>query len=208
MRPRFMTHWDGLASSSAAGSNTPQRICILGATNRIQDIDEAILRRMPKKFPVALPSATQRHNIFSLILRGTKIDHQNFDLNYLVRVSAGMSGSDIKEACRDAAMGPVREYIRRKKADGTLRSSKGMAQGDVRGLRTEDFFGRGKGLREMESVDDTREEMNARVRSTVHTTSEESVSEEASSSESTASVEDRFRDSAYQGAANEEAVVR
>jgi SpoVK/Ycf46/Vps4 family AAA+-type ATPase len=166
-----MTHWDGLASSTSSGTSTPQRICILGATNRIQDIDEAILRRMPKKFPVALPSATQRHNIFSLILRGTKIDHQNFDLNYLVRVSAGMSGSDIKEACRDAAMGPVREYIRRKKADGTLRSSKGMAQGDVRGLRTEDFFGRGKGLREMESVDDTREEMNARVRSTVHTTS-------------------------------------
>ncbi|CAN9109216.1 unnamed protein product [Alternaria alternata] len=208
VKAEFMTHWDGLASSTSSGTSTPQRICILGATNRIQDIDEAILRRMPKKFPVALPSATQRHNIFSLILRGTKIDHQNFDLNYLVRVSAGMSGSDIKEACRDAAMGPVREYIRRKKADGTLKSSKGMAQGDVRGLRTEDFFGRGKGLREMESVDDTREEMNARVRSTVHTTSEESVSEEASSSESTASGEDRFRDSAYQGAANEEAVVR
>ncbi|RYO73357.1 hypothetical protein AA0113_g101 [Alternaria arborescens] len=208
VKAEFMTHWDGLASSTSSGTSTPQRICILGATNRIQDIDEAILRRMPKKFPVALPSATQRHNIFSLILRGTKIDHQNFDLNYLVRVSAGMSGSDIKEACRDAAMGPVREYIRRKKADGTLRSSKGMAQGDVRGLRTEDFFGRGKGLREMESVDDTREEMNARVRSTVHTTSEESVSEEASSSESTASGEDRFRDSAYQGAANEEAIVR
>ncbi|CAN9103290.1 unnamed protein product [Alternaria sp. RS040] len=208
VKAEFMTHWDGLASSTSSGTSTPQRICILGATNRIQDIDEAILRRMPKKFPVALPSATQRHNIFSLILRGTKIDHQNFDLNYLVRVSAGMSGSDIKEACRDAAMGPVREYIRRKKADGTLRSSKGMAQSDVRGLRTEDFFGRGKGLREMESIDDTREEMNARVRSTVHTTSEESVSEEASSSESTASGEDRFRNSAYQGAANQEAVVR
>lgn len=199
-----MTHWDGLASSTSSGTSTPQRICILGATNRIQDIDEAILRRMPKKFPVALPSATQRHNIFSLILRGTKIDHQNFDLNYLVRVSAGMSGSDIKEACRDAAMGPVREYIRRKKADGTLRSSKGMAQGDVRGLRTEDFFGRGKGLREMETVDDTREEMNARVRSRVHTTSEES--EEASSSDSTASGEERFRDSAYQAATNEAVV--
>jgi SpoVK/Ycf46/Vps4 family AAA+-type ATPase len=205
VKAEFMTHWDGLASSTSSGTSTPQRICILGATNRIQDIDEAILRRMPKKFPVALPSAAQRHNIFSLILRGTKIDHQNFDLNYLVRVSAGMSGSDIKEACRDAAMGPVREYIRRKKADGTLKSSKGMAQGDVRGLRTEDFFGRGKGLREMESVDDTREEMNARVRSRVHTTSEES--EEASSSDSTASGEDGFRDSAYQGAANE-AVVR
>jgi SpoVK/Ycf46/Vps4 family AAA+-type ATPase len=187
-----MTHWDGLASSTTSGTSTPQRICILGATNRIQDIDEAILRRMPKKFPVALPSAAQRHNIFSLILRGTKIDTPNFDLNYLVRVSAGMSGSDIKEACRDAAMGPVREYIRRKKADGTLKSSRGgMTHDDVRGLRTEDFFGRGKGIREMETVDDTREELNARVRSTVHTTEE---SEEASSEESTASVEERYQD--------------
>lgn len=196
-----MTHWDGLASSTSSGSTEPQRICILGATNRIQDIDEAILRRMPKKFPVALPSATQRNNIFSLILRGTKIDTKNFDLDYLVRVSAGMSGSDIKEACRDAAMGPVREYIRRKKADGTLRNSKGMTQGDVRGLRTEDFFGRGKGLREMDAVDDTAEELNARVRSRVHTTEEEE-SEDATeeSDDSTASGGDessRFRDSAY-----------
>lgn len=199
-----MTHWDGLASTST-GTTTPQRICILGATNRIQDIDEAILRRMPKKFPVALPNASQRHNIFSLILRGTKVDTQHFDLDYLVRVSAGMSGSGIKEACRDAAMGPVREYIRRRKADGTLQSSRGVAQRDVRGLRTEDFFGRGKGSSEMNAVDDTREEMNARVRrAVVHTTSE---SEEASSSASTASGDEKFRDSAYQDAA-ENSVTR
>ena len=187
---RFMTHWDGLASSSAAGSNTPQRICILGATNRIQDIDEAILRRMPKKFPVALPNASQRKNIFSLILRGTKIDTKNFDIDYLTRVSAGMSGSDIKEACRDAAMGPVREYIRRKKADGSLRSSRGVRDEDVRGLRTEDFFGRGKGLREMEALDQTAEEMNARSRR-VHTESESS--EEVSTDDSNTSGDEKKR---------------
>lgn len=200
-----MTHWDGLASSTSTGSTTPQRICILGATNRIQDIDEAILRRMPKKFPVALPNSSQRNNIFSLILRGTKVDTAHFDLDYLVRVSAGMSGSDIKEACRDAAMGPVREYIRRKKADGTLRSSRGVAQGDVRGLRTEDFFGRGKGLRDMETLDDRAEDLNARVRSRVHTTSESEDVEEVSSSDSTASGEERFKDSAYQDAEKVEA---
>ncbi|KAJ4359136.1 mitochondrial dynamin GTPase Msp1 [Ascochyta clinopodiicola] len=190
VKAEFMTHWDGLASSTASGSSTPQRICILGATNRIQDIDEAILRRMPKKFPVALPNASQRSNIFSLILRGTKIDSKNLDLDYLVRVSAGMSGSDIKEACRDAAMGPVREYIRRKKADGTLKSSRGVRDEDVRGLRTEDFFGRGKGLREMESLDETREEMNARSRR-IHTTSESS--EEASSADSTTSGDEKSK---------------
>ncbi|CBX90680.1 hypothetical protein IAQ61_002169 [Plenodomus lingam] len=215
VKAEFMTHWDGLASSTTSGTSTPQRICILGATNRIQDIDEAILRRMPKKFPVALPNASQRHNIFSLILRDTKIDAPNFDMDYLVRVSAGMSGSDIKEACRDAAMGPVREYIRRKKADGTLKSSRrAVAAADVRGLRTEDFFGRGKGLREINEVDDTREEMNARVRGMggsagrVHTTEEEEEESSASASEATASSDERFRDSAYQDANVEAAVVR
>jgi SpoVK/Ycf46/Vps4 family AAA+-type ATPase len=97
-----------------------------------------------------------------------------------------MSGSDIKEACRDAAMGPVREYIRRKKADGSLRSNRGVRDEDVRGLRTEDFFGRGKGLREMESLDETAEEMNARSRR-IHTTSESS--EETSTDDSTSADE-------------------
>ncbi|KAF2260749.1 AAA-domain-containing protein [Lojkania enalia] len=205
VKAEFMTHWDGLASSTRAGSTTPQRICILGATNRIQDIDEAILRRMPKKFPVALPNASQRHSIFSLTLRGTKIDHQNFDLDYLVRASAGMSGSDIKEACRDAAMGPVREYIRRKKAEGSLKYSRGGVKSeDVRGLRTEDFFGRGKAAREVETLEDIRDEVvnvKGGERRRVHTTSE---SEDESSS--TESGEERFRDSAYHDADGE--VVR
>jgi ATPase family AAA domain-containing protein 1 len=134
--PRFMTHWDGLMSSNAAGES--QRICILGATNRMQDIDEAILRRMPKKFPVSLPSAAQRRNIFKLILRDTKVDRKDLNLDYLVKLSAGMSGSDIKELCRDAAMQPVREYIKERKAQGS--SIRGVDTKKVRGLRTNDFF--------------------------------------------------------------------
>lgn len=139
-----MTHWDGLTSANSTG--TPQRICILGATNRIQDIDEAILRRLPKKFPVSLPSASQRRSIFALTLRDTKIDPNpaKFNLDVLVRVSAGMSGSDIKEACRDAAMCPVREYIREAKASG--RGIRGVRAEDVRGLQTDDFFGRRGGV--------------------------------------------------------------
>jgi SpoVK/Ycf46/Vps4 family AAA+-type ATPase len=95
---------------------------------------------MPKKFPVSLPSAHQRRRIFKLVLRDTKLDTKDFDLDYLVRVSAGMSGSDIKEACRDAAMGPVREYIKEKKKLGTLKRA-GVNPEEVRGVRTSDFFG-------------------------------------------------------------------
>lgn len=185
-----MTHWDGLSSSSSSG--TPQRICILGATNRIQDIDEAILRRMPKKFPVSLPNAHQRRGIFTLILRDTKIDRPNFDLDALVKLSAGMSGSDIKEACRDAAMGPVREYISVMKKQGRL--GRGVDAKDVRGVRTSDFFGRAGSVNaqyaEFERPADVREREKRALRDeekngvevvsddeAYETTSEESVDE-------------------------------
>ena len=142
VKAEFMTHWDGLTSANTSGE--PQRILILGATNRIQDIDEAILRRMPKKFSVSLPSAPQRLRILGLILKDTRIDKANFDLEYLVRVTAGMSGSDIKEACRDAAMVPVREFIRQKRDSGVQMDAVNLSE--VRGLRTADFFGSAGGI--------------------------------------------------------------
>ena len=84
-----MTLWDGLTSANKEG--LPARIMILGATNRIQDIDEAILRRMPKKFPVSLPGNSQRKRILKLILKDTKIDTEHFDMDYLTRVFRGVT---------------------------------------------------------------------------------------------------------------------
>lgn len=145
VKAEFMTLWDGLTSSNELG--LPARIMILGATNRIQDIDEAILRRMPKKFPVSLPSNSQRRRILKLILKDTKTDPDHFDIEYLTRVMAGMSGSDIKEACRDAAMVPVREFIKTQREQGV--SMAGVQPEAVRGIRTEDFFGRKGGGRSL-----------------------------------------------------------
>lgn len=136
VKAEFMTLWDGLTSSNSAG--IPSRICVLGATNRINDIDEAILRRMPKKFPVPLPNKEQRLRILQLVLKGSKRD-SSFNVEYLAKVTAGMSGSDIKEACRDAAMMPMREYIRERKTAG--KSMDRINPGQIRGIRTEDFFG-------------------------------------------------------------------
>lgn len=154
VKAEFMTHWDGLASATV--DRGMQRICILGATNRIQDIDDAILRRMPKKFPVSLPNAAQRRRIFELTLRDTRVDrgvsrsgNPTFDLDALVRVSAGMSGSDIKDACRDAAMVPIRESIRHAKASGRS-MNRGIKSDAVRGLQTDDFFGRRGGPRQLQ----------------------------------------------------------
>lgn len=136
VKAEFMTHWDGLASATTSGR--PQRILILGATNRINDIDDAILRRMPKKFPISLPNASQRLKILKIILRETKLEKESLDMDYLSRVMAGMSGSDVKEACREAAMVPVREMIQRQKQSG--QRIENMRPGEIRGLRTADFF--------------------------------------------------------------------
>ncbi|KAH8839653.1 hypothetical protein MCOR27_011679 [Pyricularia oryzae] len=138
VKAEFMTLWDGLTSANASG--VPSRIMVLGATNRINDIDEAILRRMPKKFPVPLPGTEQRRRILELILGETKRDPEHFDLEYIAAVTAGMSGSEIKDACRDAAMSPMREFIRTQRAAGTPMASIDPTQ--VRGIRTDDFFSR------------------------------------------------------------------
>ncbi|KKY21528.1 putative membrane-spanning [Phaeomoniella chlamydospora] len=142
VKAEFMTHWDGLTSANSLGQ--PQRIMVLGATNRIQDIDDAILRRMPKKFPVPLPTSQQRLRILGLVLKDTKIDHENFDLSYIVKITAGMSGSDLKEACRDAAMVPVREMIRSRRSQGLRMDTADSS--DIRGLRTTDFFSQAGGV--------------------------------------------------------------
>ncbi|KAH8736661.1 P-loop containing nucleoside triphosphate hydrolase protein [Ilyonectria robusta] len=138
VKAEFMTLWDGLTSSNSSGM--PARIMVLGATNRIHDIDEAILRRMPKKFPVPLPGKEQRRRILQLILQDTTTDPNHFNLEYVSKITAGLSGSDIKEACRDAAMVPVREYMRQHRQKGGSMSAVDPTQ--FRALRSDDFLGR------------------------------------------------------------------
>ncbi|KAJ2725963.1 mitochondrial dynamin GTPase Msp1 [Coemansia sp. Benny D115] len=105
MKAEFMTLWDGLTSSEGS------RVVVLGATNRPNDIDAAILRRMPKKFFIKPPGAEQRRQILSIMLENADME-SGWTLDALVQATAGMSGSDLKEMCRDAAIKPLREYIR------------------------------------------------------------------------------------------------
>lgn len=104
MKAEFMALWDGLTSGH-------KRVMVLGATNRPDDIDKAILRRMPKRVAIELPNANSRRQILNLLLSGIKLDPKlNFEK--LVKDTEGLSASDLKELCRNAAMQPVRELIR------------------------------------------------------------------------------------------------
>lgn len=92
---------------------------LIGFLDRPSDIDPAFLRRMPKRFAIRLPDATQRRSILSLVsagfrksthsheltvvrwqmLRDIPLD-KSFNLDAVVRRTDGLSGSDLKEACR------------------------------------------------------------------------------------------------------------
>jgi len=132
MKAEFMTLWDGLTSST-------DRILVLGATNRPNDIDSAILRRMPKRFAVGLPDRTQREKILNLMLKDTKLTAE-FPFKTLAELTEGLSGSDLRELCRNAAMVPVREFMRNSGHDVQI-LEKGQEEGfNLRPLSIDDFF--------------------------------------------------------------------
>ncbi|KAH8915485.1 AAA-domain-containing protein [Atractiella rhizophila] len=121
---KLLSLWDGLSTTSSS------RVLVLGATNRVQDIDDAFLRRLPKRCPVPLPGVKERNKILSLYLRDIALEDK-FSIEQVALETHGMSGSDLKELCREAAMGPVREFMRM--YDGALEGKEASPsfEGDV-----------------------------------------------------------------------------
>ncbi|XP_013596582.1 PREDICTED: uncharacterized protein LOC106304733 [Brassica oleracea var. oleracea] len=104
IKNEFMTHWDGLMSSSG------DRILVLAATNRPFDLDEAIIRRFERRIMVGLPSVESREKILRTLLSKEKTE--NLDFHELAQMTDGYSGSDLKNFCTTAAYRPVRELIK------------------------------------------------------------------------------------------------
>ncbi|XP_014669294.1 PREDICTED: ATPase family AAA domain-containing protein 1-like isoform X2 [Priapulus caudatus] len=111
MKAQFMSLWDGLVTDQAC------YVIVMGATNRPQDVDRAILRRMPATFHVGLPSLKQRESILNIILR-EEYTAEDVSFHEVARLTEGFSGSDLKELCRTAAVLRVREYIEADEEDG------------------------------------------------------------------------------------------
>ncbi|KAF7650231.1 hypothetical protein LDENG_00129130 [Lucifuga dentata] len=106
MKAQFLSLWDGLDTCATS------LVMVMGATNRPQDVDPAILRRMPTTFHVGLPNSRQRQEILRLILAGENLSN-TINLKEIAERTDGYSGSDLRELCRDAAMYRVRDYVRK-----------------------------------------------------------------------------------------------
>ncbi|XP_053211867.1 outer mitochondrial transmembrane helix translocase-like [Panonychus citri] len=105
MKAQFMTLWEGILSSKKS------QIVLIGATNRPQDVDKAVLRRMPCMFQIDLPKETERRQILELTLKHEDL-HENVDLSEIAALTHGYSGSDLKDLCRRAAMKSLKELNR------------------------------------------------------------------------------------------------
>jgi len=113
MKTEFMALWDGFLTDAQA------RVLVLAATNRPWDIDEAILRRLPRAYEVPLPDAAQRRRILSVLLRGEDVDGSVWApgaLEALAAQTGGYSGSDLQDLCKQAALLPIRDLLQAERA--------------------------------------------------------------------------------------------
>merc|ERR1719426_644177 len=94
------------------GMNAKKSVFIIGATNRPDIIDPAVLRpgRLDQLIYIPLPDEGSRMNILKSVLRKSPLSEQ-VDLEYLGKMTHGFSGADLTEICQRAAKMAIRESI-------------------------------------------------------------------------------------------------
>ena len=96
---QFLREWDGMNELSAF---------IMVATNRPFDLDDAVLRRLPRRLVVDLPTEADREAILRIHLKDESVD-ESVNLSHLAEQTPLYSGSDLKNLCVAAALSCVRE---------------------------------------------------------------------------------------------------
>jgi cell division protease FtsH len=94
---QLLTEMDGFGSNSG--------IIILGATNRAEILDRALLRpgRFDRQISVDLPELSERKQIFKVHVKPLKIGN-SVDIDFLSKQTPGFSGADIANICNEAAL--------------------------------------------------------------------------------------------------------
>uniref|UniRef100_A0A671P5Z4 Transitional endoplasmic reticulum ATPase n=1 Tax=Sinocyclocheilus anshuiensis TaxID=1608454 RepID=A0A671P5Z4_9TELE len=101
---QILTEMDGMTNK--------KNVFIIGATNRPDIIDPAILRpgRLDQLIYIPLPDMPSRSAILRANLRKSPIA-KDVDLAYLSRITEGFSGADLTEICQRACKLAIREAI-------------------------------------------------------------------------------------------------
>ncbi|XP_075068743.1 fidgetin-like protein 1 [Mixophyes fleayi] len=102
IKTEFLVQLDGATTSS------DDRILVVGATNRPQEIDEAARRRLVKRLYIPLPEASARKQIVVSLMCREHCSLTEQEVEAIVLQADGFSGADMTQLCREAALGPIR----------------------------------------------------------------------------------------------------
>uniref|UniRef100_A0A8C7G212 Spastin n=1 Tax=Oncorhynchus kisutch TaxID=8019 RepID=A0A8C7G212_ONCKI len=125
LKTEFLIEFDGVQSGG------DERVLVMGATNRPQELDEAVLRRFAKRVYVALPTEETRLKLVKNLLEKHGNPLAQKELSQLARMTEGYSGSDLTSLAKDASLGPIREL--------RPEQVRNMAANEVRNIRFSDF---------------------------------------------------------------------
>ncbi|XP_018317871.1 spastin isoform X2 [Mycetomoellerius zeteki] len=103
LKTEFLVEFDGLPC------NPEERVLVMAATNRPQELDEAALRRFTKRVYVTLPDLQTRIVLLRRLLAKHNDPLTLEELNEMAVLTEGYSGSDLTGLAKDAALGPIRE---------------------------------------------------------------------------------------------------
>lgn len=125
LKTEFFIEMDGIKN------NDHDRIIIIGATNRPQELDDAILRRFSKRIFVDLPDHHARVTLLKNLMSTQVNDLSHSDLEEIAKMTVKYSGSDLTGLAKEAALNPVREL--------TDEQLKAIDRGSIRGIKLSDF---------------------------------------------------------------------
>ncbi|KAG9396160.1 ATPase family associated with various cellular activities (AAA) [Carpediemonas membranifera] len=125
LKTEFLVRMDGVVAGDE------DRVVVLAATNRPMELDDAVLRRFPKRLLIPLPDAEGREAMLNTMLRKQKHGLSPVDIKAVARAAANYSGSDLASLAREAAFFPVREV-----PAAQLRE---LDVGDLRPMNRNDF---------------------------------------------------------------------
>ncbi|CAL4065842.1 unnamed protein product, partial [Meganyctiphanes norvegica] len=102
IKTEFLVQLDG------ATCDSEDRMLVVGATNRPQELDEAARRRLVKRLYIPLPEASARQQIITNLLANQSHTLSGADMTKVCELTDGYSGADMANLCREAALGPIR----------------------------------------------------------------------------------------------------
>lgn len=130
VKTTLMQEWDGLKSSK-------DRVIVIASTNRPFDLDEAVLRRLPRRILVDLPDLATRKEILQVTLSDNRMS-PNVNLTKIAETLEGYTGSDLKEVCREAVVRISHDRAKQIDSSGLL-SNADFLFSEIRPVNTTDF---------------------------------------------------------------------